>query len=194
VETVSFVHMEDGTKEDYELLDRYEREYVKGTAQRVIAQLDSLRGTLGGYRIDRLHHSLQTATRALRDGASEEMVVAALLHDIGDGIAPHNHGDYAASILKPYVSPDTHWIIQHHGIFQGYYFLHHLGQDRYLRDQYRDHPCFEACVNFCARWDQTSFDPNYDTLPLAHFEPMVSRVFEREPFDWGRKTPSATEN
>ena len=152
MQTVNFIRMKDGTAEEYQLLDRCEREYVAGTADRVLALLKGLQGSMAGYRIDRLGHSLQTATRAQRDGASDEMVVAALLHDIGDGLAPQNHGDFAASILKPYVSAETHWIIKHHGVFQGYYFFHHLGADRNLRDRYRDHPCFDACVDFCERW------------------------------------------
>ena len=192
MQTVNFIRMEDGTPEEYELLDIYEREYVSGTADRVLELLKSLRGSMGGYRIDRFAHSLQSATRAQRDGASDEMVVAALLHDIGDGLAPQNHGEFAAAILKPYVSADTHWIIKHHGVFQGYYFFHHLGADRNLRDRYRDHPCFDACVDFCAKWDQNCFDPDYDTLPLSHFEPMVRELFAREPFHWEREEPGAS--
>ncbi len=191
MQTVNFTRMEDGTAEEYQLLDRCEREYVAGTADRVLALLEGLQGSIAGYRIDRLDHSLQTATRAQRDGASDEMVVAALLHDVGDGLAPQNHGDFAASILKPYVSADTHWIIKHHSVFQGYYFFHHLGADRNLRDRYRDHPCFDACVDFCAKWDQNSFDPDYDTLPLSHFEPMVRDLFAREPFHWDREDSGA---
>jgi predicted HD phosphohydrolase len=167
---------------------------VAGTADRVLALLQGLQDSMAGYRIDRLGHSLQTATRAQRDDASGEMVVAALLHDIGDGLAPQNHGEFAASILKPYVSADTHWIIKHHGVFQGYYFFHHLGADRNLRDRYRDHPCFDACADFCERWDQNSFDPDYDTLPLSHFEPMVRELFAREPFHWDREDSDTGES
>ena len=149
METVSFTRMEDGTREDYELLERLEREYAAGTADRVLAQLRELRGSLGGYRIDRLEHSLQTATRAYRHGADTELVVAALLHDIGDLLAPHNHSQLAAVILKPYVSRQTHWIIRHHGLFQTYYYAHHSGGDRHARDRYREHPYYQAAVDFC---------------------------------------------
>lgn len=194
MQTVNFIRMENGTAEEYQLLDRCEREYVAGTADRVLALLQGLQDSMAGYRIDRLGHSLQTATRAQRDDASGEMVVAALLHDIGDGLAPQNHGEFAASILKPYVSADTHWIIKHHGVFQGYYFFHHLGADRNLRDRYRDHPCFDACADFCERWDQNSFDPDYDTLPLSHFEPMVRELFAREPFRWDREDSDTGES
>lgn len=182
MQTVDFIHMEDGTQEEYKFLDGFEREYCAGTADRVLAQLASLEDSISGYKVTRLGHSLQTATRAERDGASEEMIVAALLHDIGDGLAPHNHSEFAAAVLKPFVSEQTHWVIKHHGVFQGYYFFHHIGGDRNLRERYRDHPHYQACLNFCSRWDQAAFDPDYDTLPLEHFEPMVRRLFAQEPF------------
>ena len=182
METVSFTRMEDGTREDYELLERLEREYAAGTADRVLAHLQELRGSLGGYRIDRLEHSLQTATRAYRRQADTELVVAALLHDIGDLLAPHNHSQLAAVILKPYVSRQTHWIIRHHGLFQTYYYAHHSGGDRHARDRYREHPCYQATVDFCQLYDQPSFDPDYNSLPLDFFEPMVRQIFAREPY------------
>jgi len=182
METVAFTCMADGTAEEYRMLANREREFASGLTQRVFAHLEALRGSLGGYRIDRYQHSLQTATRAYRDGAEEEMVVAALLHDIGDLLAPWNHGELAAAMLRPYVSDDTWWVIAHHGLFQTYYYAHHLGGDRHARDRYRDHPCHQATVDFCERWDQASFDPDYDTMPLACFEPLVDRVFAREPF------------
>ena len=182
METVSFTRMEDGTREDYELLERLEREYAAGTADRVLAQLRGLRGSLGGYRIDRLEHSLQTATRAYRRQADAELVVAALLHDIGDLLAPHNHSQLAAVILKPYVSRQTHWIIRHHGLFQTYYYAHHSGGDRHARDRYREHPCYQATVDFCQLYDQPSFDPDYNSLPLDFFEPMLRQIFAREPY------------
>jgi len=180
--TVSFTRMEDGTREDYVLLEALEKPYIEGTADRVLGLLESLEQGYSGYRVSRLGHSLQSATRAYRDGAGEEMVVAALLHDIGDGLAPHNHGELAAAILRPYVSEKTYWVVKHHGIFQGYYFFHHLGGDRHARERYRESPHYQACVEFCERWDQCAFDPDYDTLPLEHFESMVRRVFAREPF------------
>jgi predicted HD phosphohydrolase len=183
---VSFVHMEDGTAEDYALLDGLERGFHERTSDRVLAYLGNPTEQLEGYQVDRLQHALQTATRAQRDGAGEEMVVAALLHDIGDELAPCNHGDFAAAILKPYVTEVTHWIVRHHGIFQAYYYAHHLGADRNARERYRGHPHFQATVDFCQRWDQASFDPAYDTLPLQAFEPMVRRLFAREPFKYDR--------
>ncbi|WP_375594997.1 HD domain-containing protein [Algihabitans albus] len=192
MEEVSFTRMEDGTAEDYALLAR-EEETLKAAnfADGVLGQLQTLKGPKLGYKIDRYQHSLQTATRAERDGADEETVVAALLHDIGDTLAPDNHAEFAATLLKPYVTQRTWWIVQHHGIFQGYYFWHHLGGDRHAREQYRGHPYFEACADFCARWDQTAFDPDYDTAPLTHFEPMVRRLLRREPWTLWKETAAA---
>ena len=180
--TVSFTSMADGTREDYELLDHLEDEFAAGTADRVLAHLRELSGSLGGYQVDRLEHSLQTATRAYRDGAEEEMVVAALLHDIDDLLAPHSHGELSALLLRPYVTERTHWIVRHHGLFQYYYYAHHVGGDRYARDRYRDHRWYQDAVDFCHRWDQCAFDPDYDSQPLEFFEPMVRRLFAREPF------------
>ena len=180
---VSFRAMKDGTREDYLLLDESERVYALGLADRVLEQLTRLDHTLEGYPLTRLGHSLQTATRALRDAADEEMVVAALVHDIGDELAPYNHAELAASILRPYVRPEVSWIVAQHGLFQNYYYVHHLGGDRNARDRYRDHPWYAACAHFCAAWDQCSFDPDYATEPLATFEPLVRRVFARTPHD-----------
>jgi predicted HD phosphohydrolase len=148
---------------------------------RVLRHLKLLGGDFGGYPVDRLEHCLQTATRAHRDGRDEEYVVCALLHDIGDQLAPANHAAHAATILKPYVSDANHWMVQHHGIFQGYYFFHHLGLDRDMREQFRGHPHFEHTARFCHLYDQVAFDPNYDSMPLEAFEPMLRRVLSRPP-------------
>ena len=182
METVSFTRMDEGTVEDYALVMRLAEDHKQAhLADNLLGQLRMMAGPMLGYHIDRYQHSLQTATRAMRDGAEEEMIVAALLHDIGDVMAPDNHSALAAAVLKPYVSEATHWIVLHHGIFQGYYFFHHIGQDRDARERYRGHPHFQACADFCERWDQTAFDPAYDTAPLETFEPMVRRLFAREP-------------
>ena len=174
--------MKNGSKEDYLLLDKYEQEYINRTADRILKFMSGLNSTLEGYKISRLEHSLQTATRAFNDKASEEMIVAALLHDIGDELAPLNHSEYAASVLKPYVSKKTHWIIQKHGEFQNYYYAHHLGNDRNLRDKYKNHEFYQDTLSFCENWDQASFDPNYKSLKLKDFEPMVKRIFSRKPY------------
>ena len=182
MDTVSFTRMDQGTAEDYELVERLYHEHKRETlVDNLLGLLKQMQGPTLGYRVDRYEHSLQSATRALRDGAEEEMVVAALLHDVGDMVAPDNHSAVAAALLQPYVGERTHWVIRHHGLFQGYYYWHHLGQDRNARDRHRGHEHFEACADFCERWDQTSFDPDYDTLPLETFEPMVRRLFAREP-------------
>ena len=179
---VSFTEMKKGTKEDYLLLDRNEKDFAKKTADRILKFLSSLTETLEGYQVSRLEHSLQSATRALHAGENEEMIVAALLHDIGDELAPMNHSEYAASILKPYVSEKTHWIVEKHGEFQAYYYAHHLGGNRNKRDKYKGHKYFDACVNFCEKYDQCSFDPNYESYPLEKFKPMVRNIFARKPY------------
>ena len=182
--TVSFTQMKDGTKEDYLLLHELEKPFHAMTADRI---LDELRrhgeATLEGYPITRLEHGLQSATRAERDGADIDWIVGALLHDIGDGLAPQNHDRFSAEVIRPFVRWDVAWVVEHHGIFQMLYYAHHYGWDRNAREQFRDHPCFASCAEFCERWDQSSFDPAYDTLPLAHFEPMVRDVFSRKAYD-----------
>jgi len=180
---VSFRRMEDGTAEDYRLLDESERKYATGLAERVLEGLKKLDHSLEGYPVSRLQHSLQAATRAMRDGADQEMIVAALLHDIGDELAPYNHAELAAAILRPYVRPEVSWIVAQHGLFQNYYYVHHFGGDRYARDRLRDHPYYNACVHFCAAWDQCSFDPDYPTERLEVFAPMVRQIFARVPHD-----------
>ncbi len=182
METVAFTRMDAGTKEEYEFLSAYEHQHFEGTADRVLEHLALLRGSIAGYKIDRFEHCLQTATRAHRDGADEEMVVAALLHDIGDMIAPTNHSDLAAAVLRPYVSERTYWVVKYHGLFQAYYYAHHFGYDRNERDRFKDHEHYQACVDFCQNWDQAAFDPDYDTLPIEFFEPMVRQVFSDSNF------------
>ena len=174
--------MKNGSKEDYELLEKYEKSFERKTADRLLKYLASQTTTLEGYQITRLEHSLQAATRAYKNGESEEMVVATLLHDIGDDLAPMNHSQYAASIIRPYVSEKTYWIILHHGLFQTYYSAHHLGGDRNVRDKFKDHKYYQDTVDFCEKYDQSSFDPNYKSMSLEEFEPMVKKIFDRKPF------------
>ena len=182
METVKFLQMKDGTKEDYLLLEKHEKKYIEGTADRLIKFMSGLTNTLEGYQITRLEHSLQSATRALNDKANDEMVVATLLHDIGDELAPLNHSEYAAAVLKPYVSEKTYWIIEKHGEFQMYYYAHHLGGNRNQRDKYKGHEYYKETIDFCENWDQKSFDPNFKSLPLKEFEPMVKKIFSRKPY------------
>lgn len=181
---VSFTQMKDGTAEDYALLEELEKPFLAGTAERLLKELAAQdEETLPGYRITRLQHGLQAATRARADGADLDWVVAALLHDIGDRLAPQNHDKMAAEILRPYVREEVAWVVEHHGIFQMYYYAHHLGWDRDLRDRYRDAPHYQACADFCERWDQSSFDPDYPMEPLEAFADDVRAVFARKAYD-----------
>ena len=180
---VSFRAMKDGTREDYLLLDQSEKDYAVGLADRILAAVRKLDHSLEGYPVSRLTHCLQTATRAAADGADEELVVAALLHDIGDELAPYNHAELAAGILRPYVRPEVTWIVEQHGLFQTYYYAHHLGGERYQRERLKGHRWYGACAAFCERWDQASFDPGYPTRRLEDFEPAVRKIFARAPHD-----------
>jgi predicted HD phosphohydrolase len=175
----TFKSFQQSTREDWDLIGSEFLTFAKALPDRVIEHLKQLEGDFGGFPIDRYAHSLQTATRALRDGRNEEYVVCALLHDIGDTLGVYNHPDVAAAILKPFVSEANHWMIAHHGIFQGHYFFHHIGLDRNLRDQYAGHPHYDYTAEFCERYDSPAFDRDYDTLPLDVFEPMLRRVMAR---------------
>lgn len=184
--TVSFTQMKDGTREDYALLHDLEKPYQDMTADRILAELRRQgENTLEGYRITRLDHGLQSATRAEADGADIDWVVGALLHDIGDGLAPQNHDRFSAEVIRPFVRWEVTWVVEHHGIFQMIYYAHHYGWDRDARDRFKDHPCFDVCAAFCERWDQSSFDPDYQSKPLEHFEPMLHEVFGRKAYDPG---------
>lgn len=173
----NFTHMEDGSAEDWAIIAKDFGQYAALLPDRIMTHLRLLDGDFGGFPVDRLTHSLQTATLAHRDGRDEEYVVCALLHDIGDTLGSFNHADIAAAILKPFVSEENLWMIEKHAIFQGYYFFHHLGLDRHLREQFKDHPQFEQTIEFCARYDAAAFDPDGEVLPLEFFEPMLRRVF-----------------
>ncbi len=181
--TVAFTRMADGTRDEYQYLFGLEREYISELPQRLIQALRRLDDGLAGYQISRYQHSLQTATRAMRDGADIEMIVAALIHDIGDDLSPENHSQVAAAIIRPYVRAEVTWVVTMHGIFQMKYYAHHIDLDPELRDAYLDHPWFDSCDNFCSRWDQESFDPDYPTEPIETFEPMLREIFSRHPFD-----------
>ncbi|MFB9353928.1 HD domain-containing protein [Sneathiella chinensis] len=178
-ERASFTAMTEGTPEDYQIISKSFGAYSKELPDRVLEHLNILSGDFGGFPVDRLEHSLQCATRAHRDGRDEEYVVMALLHDIGDTLGSYNHADIAAAILQPFLSEQNYWIVKNHGIFQGYYFFHHMGLDRNMRDQFADNPHFDACAEFCEKYDQTAFDPEYESEPLSFFEPMVRRVMAK---------------
>lgn len=175
----TFTHMEDGTADDWRIIAQDFVQFAARLPDRILTHLKLLDGDFGGFPIDRLTHSLQTATLAYHDGKDEEYVICALLHDIGDTLGSYNHPDIAAAMLKPFVSAENHWMVEKHGIFQGYYFFHHLGMDRHLREQFKDHPEYQATIEFCARYDAAAFDPEGEVLPLEFFEPMLRRVFAR---------------
>lgn len=172
-----FHAMTEGTAEDWAVIGENFKLYTKELPDRIMTHLKLLDGDYGGFPIDRLQHSLQTATRAHKDGRDEDYVVMALLHDIGDTLGCFNHADIAAAILKPFISEKLHWIVAQHGIFQGYYFFHHIGLDRDAREQFRGHEHFDACAEFCEKYDQSAFDPAYESASLEFFEPMIRRIF-----------------
>ena len=180
--TVEFIRMDEGSKEDYQLLHTLEQRYIEKLPDRILTALDGLKDSLAGYKVTRLEHSLQTATRAEKDGADDELIVAALIHDIGDDLAPENHSQMAAAIIRPYVREQVTWILEMHGIFQMVYYADKLGLNPYERERYRGHKWFESAEKFCGEWDQASFDPAYPSKPLAYFAPMVEQIFSRPAF------------
>ena len=173
----SFKSMQESTREDWQLIGGEFMQFTTGLPARVMKHLQILEGDYGGFPVDRYTHSLQTATRALRDGRDEEYVVCALLHDIGDMLGSWNHPDIAAAILKPFVSEANHWMVEKHGIFQGYHFFQHVGMDPNMREQFRGHPHFERTERFIDLYDGPAFDPAMECYPVEMFEPMVRRVF-----------------
>src|SRR4051812_11425427 len=179
---VAFTKMSDATTEEItSIFETATAQLNKELVNELFKMLDALKGETFGYRVDRYEHSLQSATRALRDGARTDMIVAALLHDIGDAIAPANHSRLAAAIVEPYLDDEATWVVRHHGVFQQYHYGDALGIGSDAREQFRGSPYFDACATFCADWDQVSFDPAYESLPLETFEPMVREVFARPP-------------
>lgn len=178
--TVSWSRMQDGTKDDFEMLSpAFEHHTRDHLVPNLVSMLGLLKGPKLGYQVDRYEHSLQSATRALRADETVDMVVGALMHDVADGFAPENHSAAAAALLEPYVDERTRWVVDHHGLFQGYYYFHHLGGDREARTRYADSPFYDDCVRFCEEFDQNCFEPGYDTLPIEEFMPMLHEVFGR---------------
>lgn len=179
VDTATFIRMEDGTQDDWAKIVACELPFQAQQADRLLDHLMLLKDEVGGFAIDRLEHSLQSATRAFQAGKDEEYVVCALFHDMGDMLGSYNHADIAAAVLKPFISEQNHWMVEKHGIFQGYYFFHFLGLDRDMREKFRGHPNFEYTAEFCEKFDQNCFDPNFASMPLEAFRPMVQRVISR---------------
>jgi len=176
VKRATFTTFEESTAEDWAIIASQIKVTQSLVAGRVIDLLRALESDDGGYPVNRLEHSLQTATRAERAGKDDEYVFCALVHDIGDALSPYNHPDIAAGIIKPFVSEANHFMVQHHGEFQGYYFWHHLGMDKNARDQFADSPYYDHTVEFCAEYDQTAFDASYTSNPLEHYEPLIEQI------------------
>jgi predicted HD phosphohydrolase len=177
VDHAEFTAMRHATSQDYEIILRHAREFDAGLPDRILAGIGALAGSTAGYAVSRLEHSLQSATRAERDGRSDEYVAACLVHDVGDVLAPNNHGALAAAVLRGFVSDELVWIVEHHPVFQLYYYGKHVGADPDSRERYRGHQWFDSTVEFCERYDENCFDPDYQSFPLEHFEPLVRRVF-----------------
>jgi len=183
LKVAKFTRMIDGDKQDYDFLEKLEREYASKVGERLYTALNQLDSSLSGYKVTRLEHSLQSATRAYRDGADIDWVVSVLIHDIGDIYAPYNHDQYAAIVLAPYVREQCRWVVEKHGIFQRKYYGEQTGIDPDAREQFLEHAFYEDAVYFCEYWDQTSFDPDYPHLSLDFFKPLIMQVFSRKAFN-----------
>jgi predicted HD phosphohydrolase len=174
---MAFTRMDQGSVDDWMLIAQESVPYQEQVADRILAMLRTLDGLTGGFGVSQLTHALQTATLAERAGASDELVVAALVHDVGKVVSIANHPAIAAEIVKPYVSDETYQIVRTHQDFQGRHYYAYLGKDPEARDQHKDQPWYAAAERFTDEWDQAAFDPDYDTEPLEHFEPLVRKVF-----------------
>jgi predicted HD phosphohydrolase len=173
----SFTNSSNSTKEDHMIISGQRAALERSVPDRIIEQFEHLQNDYGGFPVDRLEHSIQSATRAERDGQDDEYVLCALIHDIGDPLAPGNHPDLAAAILKPFVSEANYWMVKHHGILQGYYYWHHQGMDRNTRDQYKSHEHYDRCATFCSEYDAPAFDPSYNSNPFDHYVPLIREAF-----------------
>ncbi len=179
MEQISFTNMTDGTAAEYKYLKRVEDAEFESYPDRVLGWLEEM-DEPGPYLVTRLEHSLQAATRARRAGEDDDYLFMTLLHDVGDMLAPANHSQAAAAVIRPYVSERVHWICRHHGLFQGFYYAHHYGDDPNAREVFRDHEWYEDTVRFCAEYDQASFDPAYESDSLASFESLVRATFAHQ--------------
>ncbi len=173
-----FARMDEGSDDDFEVLKRVHQENIAALPDLLMGLLADLSAD-AAYPVDRLEHSLQAATRARRDGRDDEYVVCALVHDIGESLGPFNHGDVIASVMKPFVSEANHWMLAHHPVFQVYFYGTHLGIDPNARDAYRDSPYFDQTAEFCALYDEVSFDAEYDNEPMSTFEPLLRAVLAK---------------
>ena len=181
MEKPTFTRLDHATKQDILQIVEYMQNYSKTNLPTFLLKLLCELKSDTAFPVNRLEHSLQTATRAYHDHASDELIAVALLHDIGEILSPRNHGEVIAAILRPYISEQHYWLLKHHSIFQGYYFWEKIGLDKNSRDKYRDHSAFELTEMFCEKWDKVSFDPNFKSIPLTEFEPLIYQLFMKEP-------------
>lgn len=182
MDRAGFRSMDESTREEWMVIGRETARNQPRVAETVLGLLRSLAVIEDGFATDQLTHALQTASRAERAGADDEVVVAALCHDIGKAISVPNHPAIAAAILQPYVRPEVHFMIAAHQDFQGRHYYEHFGMDPNLRERHRDQPAYDLAERFADEWDQKAFDPDYDTLPLEHFEDRVRAVFAKPRF------------
>lgn len=178
-EKTFFREMTASTKEDWETIMQQQKKFFAGLPDRILDHMKLLGEDFGGFPVDRLQHCLQTADLAAEDGRDEEYVVAALIHDIGDTLGSVNHADVSAAILQPFVSEETHWMVKHHAIFQGYNFFHYLGLDRNMKAKFGGTPHYDQTEEFVFKYDNVAFDHERPKLSLDPFEPMLRRVFAK---------------
>ena len=182
--TVTFTAMKDGTVEDYQIIQENDHVTAQELPERIMNHLREMALDDGAYQISRLDHVLQCATRAFRDSADDDWIVASLLHDLGDVLAPYSHGQVASEIIRPFVKKEVAWVVRNHGVFQMFYNKSLSPEERNRRDQFKHHPYYQLAVDFCENWDQCSFDPGYPCEELRFFEPVLRRVFSRDPFTY----------
>ena len=180
--TVDFTAMKNGSVNDFEIIAANDACTAKELPERLITHLKEMGKDDGAYQISRLEHVLQCATRTHLDNADDDWVVAALLHDIGDVLAPYTHGQVAGEIIRPFVREEVAWVVSHHGTFQMFYNVSLSEVLRNSRDKFKNNPYYQSAVDFCENWDQCSFDPEFDSKPLEFFIPVIHRVFSRVPF------------
>lgn len=169
--------MDESTADDWQIITSQHGSLVDDLPDRLLGQLGQLDNDFGGFAVDRLTHSLQTAARAEADGRDDAYLVCAVLHDIGDLLGPMNHAEVAAAVLQPWVPESYHWMVAKHGVFQGYYFWHHIGADRHARDEFEGHEYYDLTEEFVRKYDMPAFDPDYPTPPLEHYEPLIRTFF-----------------
>ena len=160
-------------------VEQYLDDDLRLVPDRVLDMLRSMADLHQGFAVSQLDHCLQTATRAERDGAGLDMVVASLCHDIGKTFSNMNHPAIAAEMLRPWVSDEAYWVVKYHQDFQGRHYYGRIGMDPEMRRKHLGHEHYEMAERFADVWDQTAFDPNYDNETLEHFEPLVREVFSR---------------